>query len=139
MRKKEFQIEREKDGLKKITAEMEDEFHHINLRVWIEDENLRIVKIHLDMFRYPEPACIKCEGNLQKLIGASLQHPNFRRKLLRTVGGERGCFHVLELLSEVQDYSRAHVWDQRPDKTGHYKISKANQEDAVRCIAYRRS
>lgn len=138
MREKRIFVEPEENGLRRITAEMRDKFHHIQIHMWVEDQRLRITKIHLDMRKYPEPKCIECEPNLQKLVGTSLQHPNFRHRLLRTVGGERGCFHVLELLHEAQDYSRAYLWDQRPDEGGHYKISTVSQEGKVRCIAFKK-
>jgi len=37
-------------------------------------------------------------------------------EVLKTVGGERGCSHVLELLHEAQDYTRSIFWDKPPDK-----------------------
>jgi len=135
MRTKKFWIEDSEAGFKKITAEMEDENHHISLQIWI-DSKCRIEKIELKMIRHPEKNCPECAKNLNQLIGISLQHPYFRRLLLKTVGGERGCFHVLELLHEAQDYTRAFFWEATPDKKGQYKISGLEQEQKVRCLAY---
>lgn len=139
MRTKKLAVESEGKTLKKIFSEMQDEHHHIQLEVWIEQETLRISSIRLAMLRHPMPDCARCAENLQKLVGMSLQHPSFRRTLLRTVGGERGCFHVLELLHESQDYARSVLWDAPPDENGCYRISAVNQEGTVRCIAYRKT
>lgn len=139
MREKRFLVEPEKNGLKKISAELRDEFHHIILRVWIESDQLRIVNIELNMLQYPAPKCIDIKENLRKLIGLPFQHPQFRRRLLKIIGGERGCFHVLELLVEAQDYARPYFWDHLPDENGCYKISPVNHEEKVRCIAFRNS
>lgn len=138
MRAKRFLVENDEDTLKKITAEMEDEYHHIILRVWAENSEYRIVRIELELPRHPEARCMDAGKNVQKLIGLSLQHPYFRRRLLKTIGGERGCFHVLELMHEAQDYTRSIFWDKPPDKNGRYKISNLEQEGEVKCIAFRK-
>jgi hypothetical protein len=137
MRTKNFLVETDEDVLKKITAEMEDENHHIILRLWVEDSQYLIVRIELEMPRHPREHCLDCLKNVEKLMGLSLLHPQFRRRLLKTVGGERGCFHVLELLHEAQDYTRGIFLDKPPDKEGHYAISGLNQGGEVRCIAFR--
>jgi hypothetical protein len=138
MRTQKFLVETDEDTLKKITAEMEDEYHHIILRIWVEDSQYSIVRIELEMPRHPEEHCLDCIKNVEKLMGLSLQHPQFRRRLLKTVGGERGCSHVLELLHEAQDYTRSIFWDKPPDKNGRYTISRLDQEGEVRCIAFRK-
>jgi hypothetical protein len=138
MRTKRFAVEAEGKTQRKITSEMKDEHHHIRLQVWIEQESLKISQIHLAMFRHPVPECNRCADNLQKLVGTSLQHRSFRRTLLKTVGGQRGCFHVLELLHESQDYARSVLWDAPPDENGCYRISSLGHEGTVRCIAYRK-
>ncbi|MBP1709684.1 MAG: hypothetical protein H6Q47_217 [Deltaproteobacteria bacterium] len=138
MRTQKFLVETDEDTLKKITAEMEDEYHHIILRIWVEDSQYSIVRIELEMPRHPEEHCLGCIKNVEKLMGLSLQHPQFRRRLLKTVGGERGCSHVLELLHEAQDYTRSIFWDKPPDKNGRYTISTLDQEGEVRCIAFRK-
>ena len=115
---------------------MEDEYHHIILRVWVDDSQYRILRIELDMLRYPKEHCLDCHKNIEKLMGLSLQHAHFRHRLLKTVGGERGCFHVLELLHGAQDYTRAVFGNRQPDKNGNYTISTLGQEGEVRCIAF---
>lgn len=139
MRTKKFAVASEGENLKKITAEMEDEYHHIQLLLMIEQDTLNISDIRVSMLRHPMPKCGRCAENLQRLVGLSFQHQSFRRTLLRTVGGERGCFHVLELLHESQDYARSVLWDSPPDENGCYRISAVNQEGIVRCIAYRKA
>lgn len=138
MRKKKFTVKDDKGSSKKILAEMEDEYHHIKLHIWIKTDTLRIDRIELDMLRHPEPTCMACKENLQKLAGRNFQNPNFRRTLLRTMGGERGCFHILELLAEAHDYARAYFWDSPPDREGYFKIPKINKEGRVECIAYKK-
>ncbi|MBW1679521.1 MAG: DUF2889 domain-containing protein, partial [Deltaproteobacteria bacterium] len=86
----------------------------------------------------PSPLCANISENLQKLVGRNFQKPNFRRTLLRAIGGERGCFRVLELLAETHDYVQSFFRDRSPDKEGHFKIPKINQEGKVECIAYRK-
>ena len=135
MRTKKFLIADEGD-LKKIIAEMEDEHHHIILRVWVEDAQYQMVKIELEMPRHPEAGCLGGKQNIKELTGTSLQHPNLRWVLLKTIGGERGCPHVLELLSEAQDYTRSFFWEKTPDENGRYKIPNLDQEGKVRCIAF---
>ncbi|MBN2468609.1 MAG: DUF2889 domain-containing protein [Deltaproteobacteria bacterium] len=135
-REKKFCVTSDDGLVKTVVAEMEDEYHHIVLTMGIESDQLRIARIDLDMIRHPEPTCKACEENLRGLTGISVQHPRFRQKLLKVIGGERGCFHVLELLYEIQDYTRSIFWDQRPDNKGHYEISKAGHKGTVRCIAF---
>ena len=139
MRQKRIIVEPDaQHGTRKITGEMEDEYHHIMVEIVIDEEELKIRSIDLSLLRCPEPTCSDCEENLQKLVGASLLHPYFRFLLIRTIGGERGCFHVLDLLQEAHDYTRAFVWDKAPSRDGYYRISRLNQEGRVRCVAYRK-
>jgi hypothetical protein len=103
-----------------------------------ENEEVKLTKIELKMLRHPEPTCMDCKENLQRLVGRNFQNPNFRRTLLRTIGGERGCCHVMELLAEAHDYARSYFWDRPPDREGYYKIPKINKEGKAECIAYRK-
>ncbi len=138
MRQKRIIVELDaRSGTKKITGEMEDEYHHIVLEIVIDDRELKIRDIQLSLLRSPEPTCAECEENVQKLVGTSLLHPHFRFLLIRTIGGERGCSHILELLHEAHDYTRSFVWDKTPAQNGSYTISRLNQKGKVRCIAYR--
>ena len=41
--------------------------------------------IELDMFRHPEPTCLACKDNLEKLVGSHFQDQNFRWMLLKTI------------------------------------------------------
>lgn len=136
MRTKRFAVEPDGEGHKKIIAEMEDEYHHLVVRLWIDEQELKIRRIEPSLLRCPEPTCAACEENIQKLVGACLLHPHFRLLLIRTIGGERGCFHILELLHEVHDYTRSFVWDRTPALDGSYSISRLDQKSKVRCIAY---
>jgi hypothetical protein len=136
MRKKTFAVEKDEGGSKQITAVMEDEYHHIEIQIRIDIHTLRIEGIKLDMFRHPEPTCPTCKGNLGKLVGSSFQNKNFRWVLLKTIGGERGCFHVLELIAEAHDYARPYFWESTPDRKGRFKIPRIDQEGRVECIAY---
>ena len=138
MRQKRIIVESDaRGGTRKITGEMEDEWHHIVVEMVIDEQEFRIRTIDLSFLRCPEPTCTRCAENLQKLIGESLLHPFFRFQLIRTIGGYRGCFHILELLHEAHDYARAFVWDNTPAEDGSYTISKLDQKGKVRCIAYR--
>ena len=138
MRQKRIIVESDaKSGTKKITGEMEDEYHHIVVEILIDAQELKIRDLQVNLIRCPEKTCVDCEENLQKLVGQSLLHPFFRFQLIRTIGGERGCYHVLELLHEAHDYTRAFVWDNTPAEDGSYTISRLDQKGKVRCIAFR--
>ncbi|HNR12315.1 MAG TPA: DUF2889 domain-containing protein, partial [Thermodesulfobacteriota bacterium] len=136
MRTKRWLVEQDGEGYKKITAEMEDEYHHILIQLWVDEPELKIRRMEVSLNRCPEPGCRDCEENLRSLIDAEIAHPHFRYRLMRAVGGERGCFHILELLGEAHDYLRAFVWDHTPDAEGRYSISRINQSGRVRCIAF---
>jgi hypothetical protein len=136
MRKKTFVVKEDKGSSKQICAEMEDEYHHIEIHIWVNIHTLNIERVELNMFRHPESNCLACKENIENLVGRNFQNPNFRWMLLRTMGGERGCFHVLELLAEAHDYARSYFWESSPDGKGHYRIPKINQEGRVECIAY---
>lgn len=138
MRSKTFMVREDSRSLKQICAMMEDEYHHMELRLWVNRNTLCIERVNLDMRRHPEPTCLACKENLAKLIGYNFQDPNFRWMLLRTIGGARGCFHVLELLAEAHDYARPHFWENAPNKDGLFKIPGIHHEGRVHCIAYKK-
>jgi len=137
MRKKTFVVKEDSSSAKQISAVMEDEYHHIEIRLWVNTDTLSIERVELDMVRHPESTCVACKENLQKLVGCNFQEPNFRWMLLRTIGGERGCFHALELLAEAHDYARPHFWEHSPDRKGVFRIPSINQDGRVACIAYK--
>ena len=139
MRKKTFVVKEDEGSSKQISAEMEDEYHHIEIHIWVNIDTLRIERVELDMSRHPESTCLECKENLEKLVGRNFQNPNFRWMLLRTIGGERGCFHVLELLAEAHDYGRSHFWESSPDRKGLFRIPNIDQEGRVECIAYKKA
>jgi len=138
MRKKTFAVKEDKGSSKQITAEMEDEYHHIKIHLWVNIDTLSIERIELNMFRHPESTCPACKENLENLVGRNFQNPNFRWTLLKAIGGERGCFHVLELLAEAHNYARSHFWESYPDRKGHFRIPKIEQGGRVECIAYKK-
>ena len=139
MRKKTFVVEEDKSLSKQISVKMEDEYHHIEIHIRVNVDTLKIERVELDMSRHPESTCLECKENLQNLVGRNFQDPNFRWMLLRTIGGERGCCHVLELLAEAHDYARSHFWERSPDRKGLFKIPRINQEGRVECIAYKKA
>jgi hypothetical protein len=138
MRKKTFVVKEDESASKQISAVMEDEYHHMEINIRVDIDTLRIASIELDMFRHPEPTCLACKENLEKLVGSNFQNQNFRWMLLKTIGGERGCFHVLELMAEAHDYARPYFWESTPDRKGRFKIPGINREGRVECIAYKK-
>jgi hypothetical protein len=138
LRKKTFVVKEDAGSSKQISAEMEDEYHQMEIHIWVNIDTLRIERVELDMSRHPESTCLDCKGNLEKLVGRNFQDQNFRWMLLKTIGGERGCFHVFELLAEAHDYARAHFWERSPDRRGHFRIPRIDQEGRVECIAYKK-
>lgn len=138
MRKKTFAVKKDEGSSRQISAAMEDEYHHIDIHLWINSHTLNIERIELNMLRHPESTCPACKENIEKLVGRNFQDPNFRWMLLKTIGGERGCFHVLELLAEAHDYARPYFWESTPDRRGRFKIPRINQEGRVECIAYKK-
>jgi hypothetical protein len=84
----------------RVLAEMQDDIHHMQIEMLVNNPSLRIKEITCEMPGVPDPCCRKAVNCLQPLIDRQVG-PGLTRGL--QVSAEKGCTHLLNLFREACD------------------------------------
>lgn len=117
------------DGLWEIEATVEDlkaeavpfrsrpavgpgeHMHHMRLTFLIDGEH-RIRDVHAETLQAPWPVCPEVGAAYRRLIGLCIG-AGFRKRVFEQVGGEQGCNHITDLITQVGNTYMQAAWPER--------------------------
>ena len=81
-----------------IEAELEDDAHHMRLRMVVDNLSVKIQEIECEMIKIPDPVCEKAKKLLEGLVGKRV-NPG----LMKEFNGcsKEGCYHLKDLFQEA--------------------------------------
>jgi hypothetical protein len=71
--------------------------HHMSVRLLVNCSNLLIEDVHVDLISVPREACRETIGCLFPIKGLTITK-GFTSKVKKSVGGIKGCTHLVELI-----------------------------------------
>lgn len=81
-----------------IEAELEDDAHHMRLRMVVDNLSVKIQEIDCEMIKIPDPVCKRAKDLLKNLVGKRV-NPGLMKEF-NGYSGE-GCSHMKDLLHEA--------------------------------------
>lgn len=76
------------------------------------DDNFRILDVRTRMDTVPWPECPEALASYRGLVGLQIG-PGFRRRVIERVGGELGCTHLTDLITQVGNTYMQASWPDR--------------------------
>lgn len=91
--------------------------HHMEIRLLIKGNPLRIVQAEAEMHHVPMDACRSTLDTLEKILGIEVKS-GFSNRLREIIGGKNGCTHLTHLLT-IMGQEIVHGWltHKRQDKS----------------------
>lgn len=86
--------------------------HHMFIKLLIEIESIRIVKVEVEMPGIPHQDCPEASRNFAKLEGMRIA-PGFTSKVRNLIGGPKGCAHLSGLLLAMASAAIQGLWTYR--------------------------
>ena len=83
--------------------------HHMFLRLLIEIESIRIVRVEIEMPGIPHQECPETIPSFAKLEGMRIA-PGFTSKVRKMLGGPKGCAHLSGLLMAMASAALQGLW-----------------------------
>jgi hypothetical protein len=94
--------------------------HHMLIRLLIEIESIRIVRVAIEMPGIPYEECPETIPAFAKLEGIRIA-PGFTSKVRSLVGGPKGCAHLSGLLMAMASAALQGLWTYRARNRQHDK------------------
>ena len=104
--------------------------HDMALRLTLDDKR-QIIDIEAEINASPYNICPQAVKNCQKLKGEYVV-TGFNRKVIKALGGEKGCRHITDLLAYAGTIAYQTLWK---EKTGgesesyHFRGGKINRKE----------
>ena len=104
--------------------------HDMALRLTLDDKR-QIIDIEAEINASPYNICPQAVKNCQKLKGEYVV-TGFNRKVIKALGGEKGCRHITDLLAYAGTIAYQTLWK---EKTGgesesyHFRRGKINRKE----------
>ena len=83
--------------------------HHMFIRLLIEIESIRIVRVEIEMPGIPHQECPESIRSFAKLEGMRIA-PGFTSKVRNKIGGPKGCAHLGGLLMAMASAALQGLW-----------------------------
>jgi hypothetical protein len=92
--------------------------HHMYIRLLIEIESIRIVRVEIEMPGIPHQECPETIPNFAALEGMRIA-PGFTSKVRKIIGGPKGCAHLVGLLMAMASAALQGLWTYRSSDHQH--------------------
>ena len=86
--------------------------HHMFIRLLIEIDSIRIVKVEIEMPGIPHKECPEAVSSFAQLEGMRIA-PGFTSKVRNITGGPKGCAHLSGLLMAMASAALQGLWTYR--------------------------
>lgn len=86
--------------------------HHMFVRLLIEIESIRIVRVEIEMPGVPHQECPETIPHFARLEGMRIT-PGFTSKVRKIIGGPKGCAHLSGLLMAMASAALQGLWTYR--------------------------
>jgi hypothetical protein len=113
--------------------------HHMFIRLLIEIESIRIVRVEIEMPGVPYQECPETIQSFSKLEGLVIA-PGFTSKVRHIIGGPKGCAHLSGLLMAMASAALQGLWTYRAGNELHDEDigAMANKYLVNTCWVWRR-
>lgn len=114
--------------------------HHMILRLLVEMESIRIVRVEVEMPGVPHDECPETIPAFKRLEGMRIA-PGFTSKVRSALGGPAGCAHLTGLLMTMASAALQGLWTYRAkDRQGDEEMVRtANDYLVDTCHVWRRN
>ena len=85
-------------------------YHHMIIKIEVTIPHLIIKDIEVDMPTVPQKACRETQNSLDRIKGLSIVS-GFTSKARCLIGGTKGCFHLLSLLTAMAPAAVQGSWN----------------------------
>lgn len=79
----------------------QDSFHELNMTIKLDNKCTSVIDAHCQIIRAPDNVCFGAASYTRNLIGCEIWPPLTKKRVVKTLGGQNACVHMLSLANDL--------------------------------------